>query len=177
MTLSGQGLNFTFLLKANGKQNKKAVQTSVNLEKNGLQQQFRSFPILFEMVYPFLTLDPRTSLWMFDAALSCHLQGLGADCSFTHLLSGQRRARCSAATLCTKLNTKSHNGDAGVAVHYTLTTTLSAVISLCCTDHEVCIFLPPDINALSLLFLFLTPRVQTAFSLKNSQTGWYPIKL
>jgi len=34
MTLSGQGLNFTFLLKANGKQNKKAVQTSVNLEKN-----------------------------------------------------------------------------------------------------------------------------------------------
>lgn len=31
MTLSGQGLNFTFLLKENGKQNKKAVQTSVNL--------------------------------------------------------------------------------------------------------------------------------------------------
>lgn len=33
MTLSGQGLNFTSPLKENGKQNKKAIPTSVNLEK------------------------------------------------------------------------------------------------------------------------------------------------
>lgn len=73
MTLSGQGLNFTFLLKENGKQNKKAVQTSVNLGKKiGLQQQFRSFPISFEMVSPFLTWGIR---WVFDAA-GC---GLGGD--------------------------------------------------------------------------------------------------
>lgn len=59
MTLSGQGLNFTFLLKENGIQNRKAIQSSVNMGggggETGLQQQLRSFPISFEMVSLFLT--------------------------------------------------------------------------------------------------------------------------
>lgn len=49
MTLSGQGLNFTFLLKENGKQNKKAVQTSVNLGGKKLVYSNSSGHFLFHL--------------------------------------------------------------------------------------------------------------------------------
>lgn len=143
-------------------------------KKIGLQQQFRSFPILFEMVYPFLSLGPLTSPGMFDAALRCHAEGSGCSWQFRSLAHRVGKG----PLLCSHLRHESEPKELEwrcwfCSTLYPHPDPFSRNFAV--LHRPTSVSLP--LSALSPPFLFLTPWAPTAFAFKTSQTGPYPVKL